>query len=185
MLLLLFGLLDWGSEGCFLNRLGHVVLILLAWSEAEFLSLVVIAEALWVLIQACEASRLLIRFDTLQLNDLSSWKHIGKLNRSATLFLVFYDFLNAFFNWIALGGTLVVKISLIRILITLYKRWKSILDWCLNQIDHLIWFLEKVRKLIYLLERERLGREYFVTEYQLNFDERWSIKYRECKVTYE
>lgn len=140
MLLLLFGLLDWGSEGCFLNRLGHVVLILLAWSEAEFLSLVVIAEALWVLIQACEASRLLIRFDTLQLNDLSSWKHIGKLNRSATLFLVFYDFLNAFFNWIALGGTLVVKISLIRILITLYKRWKSILDWCLNQIDHLIWF---------------------------------------------
>ena len=176
MLLLLFGLLDWGSEGCFLNRLGHVVLILLAWSEAEFLSLVVIAEALWVLIKACEASRLLIRFDTLQLNDLSSWKHIGKLNRSATLFLVFYDFLNAFFNWIALGGTLVVKISLIRILITLYKRWKSILDWCLNQIDHLIWFaFWKGEKVDLFVGEGKIRERVFCNWISVEFW--WKVKY--------
>ena len=102
-----------------LNSLGHVVVTFLAGSETELLSLVVEAKALGVLVKAREASRLLVRFDALHLDDLGSGEYVGELDRCTTFFLVLNNFTDAFFNRVALCGHLIVKISLKSILIAL------------------------------------------------------------------
>ena len=76
-------------------------------------------EALRVLVQTREASRLLVRLDTLHLDDLGSGEYVGELDGCTTFLLVLNNFTDAFFNRVALRGHLIVKITLKGILIAL------------------------------------------------------------------
>ena len=89
--LLLYG----SGERSFLNRLGHVVLFALSSSKAELLPFVIKAQALRVLIQASEASGLLIWLDALHFDYLCARQNIGEFDGSTVFFLVLNDLRNA------------------------------------------------------------------------------------------
>ena len=73
--------------------------ILLGWSDAELLSLMIAAEALRVLIQSGEASALLlVRSYSLHFNNLGSRQDIVELNWRSVVLLVLDDLLDIFFN---------------------------------------------------------------------------------------
>lgn len=114
-----FWLFDRGCEGSFLNCLRHVVLVLLSSTKTKLLSLVVQTHALWVLIQTCEASCLLVGLDAFHFDHLGSRKDVSELDGASGLFLILNNFLDALFNWVSLGCTLIVKISLICVLVAL------------------------------------------------------------------
>ena len=84
------------------------------------------AEALRVLVEAGEAAALLVRSDTLHFDDLGARQYVVEFDRRTLILLILDNFLDVLLDGGALLEGLVVGITLVRVLVTLYKQNENV-----------------------------------------------------------